>query len=72
MKNDATHPYTYQNASGSFVVFRHDIMKQSMVKVSFGGAGDCTFWMTDDELSTLVTMLSDCLETSKPLFTEVE
>ena len=71
MKNDATHPYSYQRNEGCFSVLRHDTLKQSMVRVSFGGSGDCTFWMTDKELSTLVEMLSDCLETSKPLFTEV-
>lgn len=71
MKNDATHPYSYQRNEGCFSVLRNDTIKRSMLSVAFGGFGSCSVWMTDEELSTLVEMLSDCLETSKPLFTEV-
>ena len=71
MKNDATNPYTYTRSEGCFTVLRHDLLKQSMLKAHFGGLGDCTLWITDEELPKLVEMLSDCLETSKPLFTEV-
>lgn len=71
MKNDATNPYSYQRNEGCFSVLRNDTIEQSLLSVACGGFVSCSVWMTDEELSTLVEMLSDCLETSKPLFTEV-
>jgi len=71
MKNDAMHPYTYHRSKYPFVVLRHGEIKQTMIKVSFAGMGDCTLWVNDEDVSNLIEMLSDCLETSKPLFTEV-
>jgi hypothetical protein len=72
MINNAQFPYTYQSKHGRFTVYRHDDLKQSMVTVGFPhDSCTVTMWITDEELRTLSTMLTDCLDTSKPLFSEV-
>jgi uncharacterized membrane protein len=70
--NDATFPYTYQRHHELFTVYRNGDAQHTMVTVNFSGQSvQVSLWLSDEELKDLTGMLSDCLETSKPLFTEV-
>lgn len=72
MINDATFPYTYQRHHERFTVYRNGEAQHTLVTTTFPGQGvQVSLWLSDEELKDLAGMLSDCLETSKPLFEEV-
>lgn len=72
MINDATFPYTYQRHHERFTVYRNGEASHTLISVQFPTAGgSINLFLSDEELKDLSGMLTDCLDTAKPLFTEV-